>query len=410
MTEFQVGDQVRVALPRGYNKRGVFGISVMYSTWPEARFEGALGQVTQINPLGPQSVPQYLVDFRPYDNSRLGLPWQGQWFREEWLTLAERQPAGAVASAGPDVKAGDRSERTVSQQSEHPPAAGTRGGGPTTVEDVGPAARPGTTTIGSPDSATVATPPAPSPAPAGDAEQAAIAAPTNQAFDATAPPAVAPAAPDSSIDSDLASAAPPSHRQPEPAEASLSDLGNPSPEPEPRSDAPGWVKGTDRLPPLPEEGADPTRPAPAAVESPSLRNAPIAGWPAQQSAGGMDDTYTAALSEAPGDAAPVSIGPEDRRDANTHPGTTEAMPSPSPAATDGPRWVKGDGTRYCPNGYPIKGNSRSTIYHRLGDDSYTGTVPDICFASVEDAIAAGYRTRAEGRVAQPKSKDKPRRR
>src|SRR4051794_28855906 len=74
MTEFLVGDKVRVELPRGYSKRGVLGISVLYSTSPEARFEGAVGTVTKINPSGPYSVHQYLVDFRPFDNSRLGIP------------------------------------------------------------------------------------------------------------------------------------------------------------------------------------------------------------------------------------------------------------------------------------------------------------------------------------------------
>ena len=89
MTEFRVGDKVRVQLPRGYSKRGVLGISVLYTTSPEAKFQGALGDVTRINPEGPYSVHQYLVDFRPYDNSRLGIPWQAQWFREEWLEVEE---------------------------------------------------------------------------------------------------------------------------------------------------------------------------------------------------------------------------------------------------------------------------------------------------------------------------------
>ena len=96
MPRFQVGDTVRVELPRGYNKRGVHGIHVMYTTWPEARFEGAVGTVTQINPLGSHGQPQFLVDFRGHDNSRLGIPWQAQWFREEWLEPVE-QPAAATA-------------------------------------------------------------------------------------------------------------------------------------------------------------------------------------------------------------------------------------------------------------------------------------------------------------------------
>ncbi len=106
MPKFQVGDTVRVALPRGYNKRGIYGISVMYTTWPEARFDGAVGLVTQINPRGPHGQPQYLVDFRQHDNARLGIPWQAQWFREEWLELVERpQPATATQGSQPEPAA-----------------------------------------------------------------------------------------------------------------------------------------------------------------------------------------------------------------------------------------------------------------------------------------------------------------
>ena len=47
MPEFYVGDTVRVEMPRGYNKRGVLGVSVLYTTSPEAKFEGATGRVTE---------------------------------------------------------------------------------------------------------------------------------------------------------------------------------------------------------------------------------------------------------------------------------------------------------------------------------------------------------------------------
>jgi hypothetical protein len=100
MTEFDVGDRVRVEMPRGYNKRGVLGISVMYTTWPEARFEGATGRVAEISPRGSHGVHQYLIDFRGQDNSRIAIPWQAQWFREEWLALVERRSAETEVDAG----------------------------------------------------------------------------------------------------------------------------------------------------------------------------------------------------------------------------------------------------------------------------------------------------------------------
>lgn len=80
-----VGDVVRVAMPRGHNKRGVWGISVLFTTSPEAKFDGATGVVTKVDPVGPSTIPLYLVDFRQRDNSRLNLPWQAQWFREAFL-------------------------------------------------------------------------------------------------------------------------------------------------------------------------------------------------------------------------------------------------------------------------------------------------------------------------------------
>lgn len=122
MPEFLVGDKVRVELPRGYNKRGVLGISVLYTTSPEARFEGAVGRITRINPEGPHSVHQYLVDFRPFDNARLGIPWQAQWFREEWLTLEER--AAPVEPTAPDD-----APRVSAEESDSPLAVGTSPGG-----------------------------------------------------------------------------------------------------------------------------------------------------------------------------------------------------------------------------------------------------------------------------------------
>lgn len=85
MARFAIGDEVKVQMPRGKNKRGVVGISVMFTTSQEAKFDGATGTVVEINPRGPYGIPLYLVDFSQHDNSRVGIPWQGQWMREEWI-------------------------------------------------------------------------------------------------------------------------------------------------------------------------------------------------------------------------------------------------------------------------------------------------------------------------------------
>ena len=60
---FDFGDEVTVAMPRGVSKRGIPGISVLYSTWPEARFDGATGTVIGIDPRSTCGIPLYLVDF-----------------------------------------------------------------------------------------------------------------------------------------------------------------------------------------------------------------------------------------------------------------------------------------------------------------------------------------------------------
>ena len=53
--------------------------------------------------------------------------------------------------------------------------------------------------------------------------------------------------------------------------------------------------------------------------------------------------------------------------------------------------VAGDGTVDCPADHPIKGNASSRIYHEPGRSSYARTIPEFCFATPEDAEAAGFR-------------------
>jgi hypothetical protein len=54
------------------------------------------------------------------------------------------------------------------------------------------------------------------------------------------------------------------------------------------------------------------------------------------------------------------------------------------------RWVAPvDGA--CPDGYPIKANDNSGIFHVPGGRFYARTVPERCYATAEDAAADGYR-------------------
>jgi hypothetical protein len=105
MSRFQIGDEVKVQLPRGKSKRGVVGISVMYTTSQEAKFDGATGVITDIDPRSTLGIPLYLVDFSGHDNSRIGIPWQAQWIRGEWIVgVGQRrepiQPRDGEAPAG----------------------------------------------------------------------------------------------------------------------------------------------------------------------------------------------------------------------------------------------------------------------------------------------------------------------
>ena len=120
MTGFAVGQNVQVVLPKGNNKRGVHGVSVLYTTSMEARFEGAIGTVKEINPRGPYGLPVYLVDFRDHKN-RVAIPWQAHWFREAWLVAAE--PA-----APREVRADQAA--AAAQQGERTPVPGPSGSAP----------------------------------------------------------------------------------------------------------------------------------------------------------------------------------------------------------------------------------------------------------------------------------------
>lgn len=72
-------------------------------------------------------------------------------------------------------------------------------------------------------------------------------------------------------------------------------------------------------------------------------------------------------------------------------------PSPStrssklPGEGEGTDWVAGDGTQDVPEGFPLKGNASSRIYHPEESSSYNKVIAEIYFATPEAAEAAGYR-------------------
>ncbi len=61
------------------------------------------------------------------------------------------------------------------------------------------------------------------------------------------------------------------------------------------------------------------------------------------------------------------------------------------AGVKGVNWVPGDGGTEAPEGFPLKGNASSMIYHPKESSTYNRTIAEYYFATPEDAEAAGYR-------------------
>ena len=113
------------------------------------------------------------------------------------------------------------------------------------------------------------------------------------------------------------------------------------------------------------------------------------------------DSTVNGFASLPTEPAPVAATPTTGR-----PTDVEPNPEASDAATvsddttlaeamsapDGPppRWVDPvDGE--CPDGYPVKANDNSGIFHVPGGRFYDRTVPERCYANTDDATADGYR-------------------
>lgn len=62
-----------------------------------------------------------------------------------------------------------------------------------------------------------------------------------------------------------------------------------------------------------------------------------------------------------------------------------------PKDGEGTDWVAGDGTDNVPDGFPLKGNASSKIYHPEESPNYSTTIAEIYFANDETAQAHGYR-------------------
>jgi hypothetical protein len=69
---------------------------------------------------------------------------------------------------------------------------------------------------------------------------------------------------------------------------------------------------------------------------------------------------------------------------STEPAADVSAPTPAPL------WLAPvNGT--CPDGYTVKANDNSHIFHVPGGRFYARTVAERCYANAEDAVADGYR-------------------
>jgi hypothetical protein len=114
-----------------------------------------------------------------------------------------------------------------------------------------------------------------------------------------------------------------------------------------------------------------------------LGGAGFAGWALWSSS--RQGPAAAAPTRAPTRAAEPAEAP--RRASGIAPISTTTDPKP---AAPGAAWVDPvDGA--CPDGFPIKANDNSGIYHVPGGRFYERTRPERCYPTAEAAEADGYR-------------------
>lgn len=82
---------------------------------------------------------------------------------------------------------------------------------------------------------------------------------------------------------------------------------------------------------------------------------------------------------------------DEAEESSEEPAAKPAKSSKMPNDGEGTEWVTGDGTDNVPDGFPIKGNASSKIYHPQESPNYSTTIAEIYFANGDVAEAHGYR-------------------
>lgn len=128
--------------------------------------------------------------------------------------------------------------------------------------------------------------------------------------------------------------------------------------------------------------------APGGTADSSIEGASAGASTAEASSGTDADATTGdAPSTGTGETKATSEGADG--DAVATSGNDE--PRDFPVEGEGTDWVAGDGTNVVPEGFAIKGNASSHIYHPASSPSYDDTIAEIYFSSPEMAERAGYR-------------------
>jgi trigger factor len=112
----------------------------------------------------------------------------------------------------------------------------------------------------------------------------------------------------------------------------------------------------------------------------------------------LTDRIIEIATEGKGAAINAYVAPEPEETTATSDSTEEApeakpatRSSKLPTEGEGSEWVAGNGSDTAPEGFPIKGNATSKIFHPEESPNYASMAADIHFSTAEAAEAHGYR-------------------
>lgn len=107
--------------------------------------------------------------------------------------------------------------------------------------------------------------------------------------------------------------------------------------------------------------------------------------------GAVTNAYVQPETPATSSSSEETTADEDAPEDETPAGKPASRSSKLPKDGEGSEWVAGDGTDNVPDGFPIKGNANSKIYHPEESPNYANTIAEIYFATPDAAEAHGYR-------------------